>query len=136
MKVVIKTAASSANLFASKHLLAQSQPEKHYKKGWNMFKINSKNARTMSAMLLCWLYLLILSIFTPFSSFYIVDFQEANVCWEANILKNLLKIYKSWRLLACIHAKYDLVLRVIVLQFLLFWTGSYVTVCRCLSTHL
>ena len=47
-----------------------------------MFKVNNRNTRKKFEICSKVFLLLILNIFTPFSSVSIVDFQQVNVSWE------------------------------------------------------
>ena len=38
-------------VLTSKHLILQSQQERHKKKVWNMFEVNNKDARTIEAFI-------------------------------------------------------------------------------------
>ena len=48
-----------------------------------MFKINNKNTRTTSLRLFWCFYCKLKTHFTPFSSVFIVDFEQVNVNWDA-----------------------------------------------------
>ena len=63
-------------------------------KGENMFKVDNKNIRATSVTLLWCFYCQLWTYFTPFSSAFIIDFEQVNVSWE-----NLATLFKQefWR---------------------------------------
>ena len=79
--------ARLSEIIPSKYLPVQSQQQKHYKKMWNMLKVNNKDTRTMS---------LTLSL-THFTSFCSVSVTGFGLLWKkwSNWLELTLKTY--WR---------------------------------------
>ena len=66
---------------------------RNIRKKWNMFRVN-KNTKTTSITLFWWFFFCQLwTYLTPIFSVFIVDFEQANVSWEAceNISKHLAK---------------------------------------------
>ena len=51
------------------------------KEVWNMFKVYNKN-RTTSSTSFWWFYCKLWTYFTPFSSVFIVEFDQVHVTWE------------------------------------------------------
>ena len=61
----------------------------HYKKMWNMFKINNKDTTTTLMTSLWCLYCLLWKYFIPVFSVSIVDFGQVNVFWRWCAFKSL-----------------------------------------------
>ena len=64
----------------SKQLLSQSQPKKHLKNVWNMFKVDNKNSRSNSSMSLWCHYFWLWTYFVSFSSVSIIGFELVVGC--------------------------------------------------------
>ena len=56
------------------------------KKVWKMFKVNNKDAKTMSVTLFWDLYCKLWTYFTLFPMLFMVDFEQVNVCWYSIIM--------------------------------------------------
>ena len=62
----------------SKHVSVQSQLQKHYKKLWDMFKVNQKDTKMVTVKSFWSLYFSLHRYFTPFSIVSIVDLEQVN----------------------------------------------------------
>ena len=59
---------------------------------WNMFKVNYKNNKIVEVVLVSLLLTLLLTYwtyFTPFSSVFIIDFEQMHFCWEMRLQETL-----------------------------------------------
>ena len=65
----------------SESLTVQSQQYKHWRKVWNMFKVNNKDTKTTSVMSLKCFYCQLWTYITPLSIVSIAKFEQVNVNW-------------------------------------------------------
>ena len=75
-------------MYPNEHLLVQSQQQKHQKKMYNMFRVNTRDTRTTSIISFWCPYCQLLAYFTPFSRVSIADFEHIFVCWDVCDLMN------------------------------------------------